>query len=132
VTLRVGLVPGLRQDLVMDSVEAAYQAASCADPRDCQRFVGLEPLDAKRLAQRIKARADWDSVKENVMLELVKEKFLNPKLARQLVETENETIIVGNADPYWDIGTRFGYEENCLVRILIDVREHLAPILSNR
>jgi predicted NAD-dependent protein-ADP-ribosyltransferase YbiA (DUF1768 family) len=133
VTLRAELVPGLTQDLVMNSVEAAYQAARCANPSDCWRFVGLNPFDAQRLGRIIKVRADWDSAKEKIMLELVKEKFLNPKLARQLVATEDVPIIVANgcSDPDWNTGTRFGCSENRLGRILMNVREHLIQVLSD-
>ena len=116
----------------MNSFEAVYQTASCANPRDCQRFVGPDPFDAKHLVQRIKVRADWEDAKENVMFELVKEKCLNPKLARQLVDTNNEPILVENDEPYWNIGARFGCGENRLERILMDVREHLTQILSDR
>jgi ribA/ribD-fused uncharacterized protein len=133
VTLRAELVPGLTQDLVMNSVEAAYQAASCANPSDCRRFVGLNPFDAQRLGREIQVRTDWESAKEKVMLELVKEKFLNPKLARQLIATEDVPIIVANgcSDPDWEVGTRFGCGENRLGRILMNVREQLAQVLSD-
>jgi predicted NAD-dependent protein-ADP-ribosyltransferase YbiA (DUF1768 family) len=132
VTLRAELVPGLTQDLVMNSVETAYQAASCAYPSDCRGFIELSPLEAKHLRQKLKIRADWDSVKDQVMLELVKEKFLNPKLARQLIETNNAPLMIenGSGDPYWD-EAQFGYGENRLERILMDVRDHLAQILVN-
>lgn len=48
--------------MTFSSVEAAFQAAKCADPKDRTRFLTLEPAQAKRLGRRVKMRPDWDAM----------------------------------------------------------------------
>ena len=107
------------------SVENAYQATKCADPDDRLKFVAIKASEAKRLGRVIRMRPDWDSVKLDVMLRLVRRKFEDEKLASLLLETGAEEIQEGNwwGDTYW--GTVNGVGENHLGKILMKVRHEL-------
>lgn len=110
--------------LEFDCVEAAFQAAKCANVEDRKMFVGLKGVDAKRLGRKIKMRNDWSKVKDDVMFALVNEKFSNPKLAFDLICVQGD-IVENNRwnDTYW--GVCNGKGENRLGKILMKVRDSI-------
>ena len=125
---------GLAQDLIFNSVEAAYQAAKCADPNDCLKFLTLDALQAKRFGKQIQVRADWNGMKESLMLELVMQKFLIPDLARRLLETGDAELIEGNrwGDTFWGVDVCFGCGANKLGVILMRVPDFIARLPAPR
>ena len=85
------------KDLVFDNVEAAFQAAKCQNPGDRRIFLGLAGAEAKKLGRRVKLRADWESVKIQILTELVRQKFENdPALLKKLLATGNAIIVEEN------------------------------------
>lgn len=108
-------------------VEKEYQARKCADPKDLVRFCfGMNAAQAKAIGQKVKLREDWHDVKIGIMLELVRQKFLDhPALARQLKQTGDAYLEEGNwwNDQFW--GTVNGVGLNHLGRILMRVRGEL-------
>src|SRR3990167_4228130 len=87
-------------------VEGEYQAAKCADPTDAQKFVGLDPLRAKRLGGTVRLRPDWAEVKRYVMFDLVLKKFMDhPDLLQRLISTGSEDLYEGNNwhDVFWGV-----------------------------
>ena len=108
------------------SSEAAYQAQRCANPKDAEQFVSMSGRDAKITAKKVKTRADWDSVKAEIMEEIVRTKFTqNPELGKKLLATGNRELVEGNHwhDTYW--GVCNGVGKNMLGNILMKVREEL-------
>lgn len=106
--------------------EAAFQAQKCIDPKDCIKFAGLNPSEAKKLGRKINLRGDWEDVKIKIMEEVVKAKFeQNKDLAKLLLETGDEYLEEGNTwgDRIW--GTVNGQGANNLGKILMNVREYL-------
>jgi len=81
------------------SVEHAFQAAK-ADNEPEQDWIRLmdTPGKAKRNGMKVHLRKDWESVKENIMLELLKIKFSDPVLKMKLKDTKNYNLVEGN---YW-------------------------------
>ena len=83
-------------------------------------------------------RYDWDEIKGEVMLPIVREKFKqNPDLAEKLLATGNAYLIEGNYwhDNYFGICTckechHKGEGKNVLGRILMQVRDELAPPIA--
>ena len=105
--------------------EAAYQAQKTLDNREI--FTKLTASNAKRLGKHVYLRDDWDNIKDKIMFEIVKEKFLqNNYLKIKLLNTQNEEIVEKNYwnDTYW--GTDLNYNgQNKLGKILMSIREML-------
>ncbi len=70
------------------SAEHAYQAAKCRKPEHFQKIRNApSPGAAKRWSRKVEMRVDWDRVKEDVMLSVVRAKFADPWLRRRLLAT---------------------------------------------
>lgn len=113
--------------LVYSNNEAAFQAAKTLNLSERKRFVSLAPNIAKRMGRGVDLRKDWEEVKYNVMLDVVRNKFLqNSDLADKLVATGSEELVEGNTwgDRTW--GKVNGVGKNWLGEILMKVREELS------
>ncbi len=110
------------EGLSFTSVEAAYHAAKCADPAERAQFTKLSALAAKARSGEIALRADWESVKRDVMAALLRQKFSDPALRRLLLQTGNCDIVEGNTwnDQFW--GVCNGVGQNNLGKLLMQVR----------
>lgn len=110
--------------ITYQNTEAAFQAQKCIDPADRARFAGLNPSEAKRLGRRVKLRSDWETVKDQIMCQVVQAKFTqNPDLMAKLKATGDAILIEGNTwgDRYW--GVCRGAGQNKLGRILMALRD---------
>ena len=66
------------------SVEAAFQAQKSLDGAVRLRFTQLGPRQARARGRRLELRADWQDIKESVMLALLRSKFADPELRKRL------------------------------------------------
>lgn len=118
------------------SSENAYQAAKCHAPEEWHRFVDLTPGQAKKLGQRIKMREDWDQVKYDIMLDIVREKFMqNIDLMEKLLATGNAPLQEGNwwGDRYWGVSPAgSGNGKNNLGKILESIRKEFSVAFTER
>ena len=92
----------------------------------CVVLTKLNPSEAKRLGRRVRLRSDWEQVKYDVMLDVVRAKFnQHPDLAQKLLATGDEELVEGNdwGDTYW--GVCNGRGKNMLGKILMRVRAEL-------
>jgi len=108
---------------VFPSVENAYQAAKSLDPSFRKGFLDLTPGKAKRQGRKLKdIRPDWDSVKLQVMEDLLRKKFSNRLERLFLIATGDQHIQEGNTwgDKFW--GVFAGEGENHLGRLLMKIR----------
>lgn len=108
------------------TVEHAFQAWKMASEDDAKRVQDSPtPGKAKRLARKLTMREDWDSIKNECMLILLRAKFSIPELKEKLLATGNVYLEEGNTwgDRYW--GTVHGQGENNLGKLLMIVREEL-------
>ena len=90
--------------MTFPSVEAAFQAAKCADHRDRAQFLAMTPKQAKRRGRQIRMRDDWDARKRTIMHNLLVHKFSeNPDLIPKLLATGGAVLVEGNTwhDNYW-------------------------------
>ena len=112
--------------------EHAYQAAKTANPIQKEAIRKADtPDDAKRLGRRVEIKSNWDEIKDEVMYEIVSNKFKNKRMQAKLLATENEILVEGN---YWH-DNHFGScyckkclqlpKENILGKILMRVRDEL-------
>lgn len=93
------------------------------------------PMEAATLGRRKDGplRRDWESIKDNVMREVVLAKFRQyPELARLLLETGDAKLIEHTSnDSYWADGGD-GTGKNMLGIILMEIREVLHVEAANR
>lgn len=111
--------------------EAAYQAQKTLDMNIRKEFSDLSGAEAKKKAQTIDLRTDWDDVKVTVMYEIVHNKFAqNPDIRDLLVATDDAEIVEGNYwnDTFW--GVCNGTGKNMLGKILMRVRKEMVPFAS--
>ena len=114
------------EGLTFDSSEAAFQAAKCLDMKERERFLGLSGGQAKRLGRRVELRSDWETVKIEIMRQVLKSKFTqNPELREKLIATGDTELIEGNNwnDRFW--GVCRGVGQNHLGKLLMEVRAEL-------
>lgn len=107
--------------------EAAYQAMKSLDPAVHSTFASYSnPGQAKRAGKTVEMRPDWDSVKRDIMLDIVYLKFKqNPELQAKLLATGTARLEEGNVwkDTYWGVCPPYsGKGENQLGKILMTVR----------
>lgn len=107
------------------TLEHRFQAAKTLDPDEAARVLAAStPGQAKRLGRRVPLRADWDQAKEQVMLDLLRTKFLDPTLRARLDGTSDWHLSEGNYwnDTYWGVSLRTGRGKNRLGELLMQVR----------
>ena len=116
------------------TAEHAYVAAKTLDPA-IRAAVALidKPGDAKYRGKSVPLRPDWEEVREQVMLAIVRSKFTRNAQAReQLLATGEAELIEGNGwhDNFWGrcrckACTRTVQARNVLGRLLMTVRAEL-------
>lgn len=125
-----------RVDVELDGVrypstEHAYQAAKTLDSLQRESIRVLPTCGmAKRAGQRLVLRADWEPIKRDVMLELLRQKYRLPELRTLLLQTGDAVLVEGNTwgDTYW--GMCNGVGENWLGRLTMQVRDEIAQGLG--
>lgn len=113
---------------IYKSSEAAFQSAKSLDPAVRDEFSAMSGMVAKREGKKVKLRGDWESVKEEIMEEVVRAKFSqNPELLEKLINTGDMELKEGNrwGDTYWGVNAVTGKGENRLGVILMKVRAEL-------
>jgi ribA/ribD-fused uncharacterized protein len=109
------------------SVEHAYQASKTIDPvlRDKFSCKPITPGQAKRLGKQLPLRPEWDKIKFQIMLDLLREKFSDRELRVRLLDTGDRELIEKNAwgDSCWGVCNDVG--ENNLGKLLMLVRKEL-------
>ena len=125
--------PCMFEGLSYESTEASFQSAKTIDLELRKEFASLKPGKAKRKGREIALRANWDSIRNNIMYECVKDKFTrNIDLQEKLLNTGDSILIEGNYwhDTYW--GVCDGVGENNLGKILMQIRGELSEGISIR
>ena len=112
-------------DVVYQSVEAAYQAAKTLDHEARVPFETYDPGEAKKAGKKLELRPNWETLRFEVMYQLVKQKFSFEPHCSKLLATGDAELIEGNywMDRVW--GVYRGSGENHLGKILMRVRKEL-------
>lgn len=120
------------EGLTYPTVEHAFQAAKSLNQADRERIAAtVRPSQAKRLGRKVILREDWEDVKVDIMLDLVRAKFAaEPLYAQGLLDTETAYLMEGNVwhDNFWgscDCGRCERPGANNLGVILMQVRDDL-------
>ena len=109
------------------TVEHAFQAAKTYDINARKSIaVARTPGEAKRMGKTVLLRDDWESVKCQVMLELLRQKFSKSLLKSKLLATGSEELVEGNnhKDSFW--GVYRGQGKNMLGQLIMQVRKELS------
>jgi ribA/ribD-fused uncharacterized protein len=112
--------------LMYKNAEAAYQSAKTTDLKTRLYFKNMFPSEAKKHGRKLPLRKDWEEIKYDIMLEIVRNKFKwNKDLKQKLLATKQVLLIEGNwwKDTYW--GMCEGVGQNNLGKILMQVRKEL-------
>ncbi len=121
------MVPVEFEGITYPSSEHAYQAAKSDDQNDRLFIAGLlKPEQAKSHGRRIKAVADWNERRIDVMERVLRAKFSqNPDLAYKLRKTGDAELIEGNTwkDRFW--GVYRGEGQNNLGKLLMKIRSEM-------
>jgi len=94
----------LYEGIIYPCAETAFQAAKCADKKDKQKFYLLQPAEAKKEGKKINLRPDWETVKVDIMREIIRIKFSNnADLRTKLLKIGDAELIEGNNwhDNFW-------------------------------
>lgn len=109
------------------SSEHAYQAAKTTDKDEKTAVqLAMTPGKAKSAGKKVTMRPNWDQIKNQVMLEIVRAKFKqNRNIKMKLLATGDAELIESNwwGDDFW--GVFEGNGQNKLGKILMQVREEL-------
>lgn len=110
------------EGLVYDSSEAAFQAQKVIDQNEKKKFCNITPNESKRLGRRVHLRKDWESVKDQIMYEIVKAKFSQNEDFKALLLQVKEPIVEDNTwnDTYWGVCNGIG--KNKLGKILEKIK----------
>jgi hypothetical protein len=120
------LCPIVFDGLLYSSSEAAFQSAKTLNMETRKEFCELDPKEAKLIGRDVQLREDWNSVKDEMMYNIVKDKFLrNSDIRQRLSYTINEELVEGNDwnDTYWGVCNGIG--QNKLGKILMRVRKEI-------
>lgn len=110
------------------STEAAFQAAKSMDLKFHANVSLMTPSQAKRAGRTVALRSDWEQVKDEIMLDLLRQKFAKgTDLAQKLEETGDKILVEGTTwhDQYWGIclcDKHHGLGRNILGQLLMQVR----------
>lgn len=84
------------------TLEHAYQAAKATNVDDMKFVYWADtPADAKRRGRIIPVRKDWEKIKDDVMLKLLRIKFENTEMRNRLIETAREGFEGFCEDNWW-------------------------------
>lgn len=114
------------EGITYPSTEAAYQAAKTLDQAERKKMSKMRPGDSKKYGRQLELRADWESVKLQVMEDVLRLKFFpGTKLSELLLLTHPHELREGNTwgDTFWGICR--GKGENHLGKLLMKRREEL-------
>ena len=119
-------------DVWWRTVEHYFQAQKFHDAAYRERIrLSNKPKDAKALGmtRAVPLRADWEDVKDAIMLEAVTAKFETHAELAELLRSTGERMIVENApmDAYWGCGPD-GTGLNKLGKMLMAVRDGLRAL----
>lgn len=114
------------------SSEHAFQAAKTINlhAREVFTLTGMTPGMAKHLGKALTLRPNWDTIKLQVMADILMAKFdggvSDRGLKEALLATGNAQLIEGNTwgDTYW--GVCNGKGTNFLGKLLMELRKKLA------
>lgn len=125
--------PIVEDGISYSTVEHYFQAMKSLDPVERALVADLKtPGESKRRGRRLKLRADWEDIKEEVMYTALKYKFNDPKLKDLLLATGDRLLVEGNwhNDTYWGVCLTKHIGSNRLGALLMRLRDELRGVVD--
>jgi N-glycosidase YbiA len=126
--------PGIEEGgLYWATVEHYFQAQKFSDSKFQERIRrAVTPKEARSLGQSrdFPLRADWDGIREEVMLRALRLKFKTPNARELLLSTGNRMLVESSPFDYFWAAGQDGTGQNRLGHLLVLVRSelrHCAP-----
>jgi len=120
-----------QKGLEVKTAEHYYQGLKAKYAADQAKILAAKTvLDAKREGKNITMRDDWDEIRGKSMLNVIRQKFTDPKLRQLLKDTGSAELVhtmpdyIKKSDTYWGVD-KVGEGENKLGKILMSVREEI-------
>jgi N-glycosidase YbiA len=112
-------------DMAFPTVENAFQAAKTTKMKEREPFQTVAAGTSKRMGRRLSLRPDWETIKVDIMRNLLRQKFDIPELQEKLLATGNQRLVEGNwwNDRFW--GVCRGEGQNMLGKLLMQIREEI-------
>jgi ribA/ribD-fused uncharacterized protein len=109
------------------TVEHAYQAAKTVSGRERERIRTASVVQAKRLGNHVWLRPDWEEIKLDVMLNLLRQKYCDTRYRDLLLCTDDFMLIEGNDwhDTFWGVDLKTGKGQNWLGNLTMQVRDEI-------
>jgi ribA/ribD-fused uncharacterized protein len=108
------------------TAEHAYQAAKTLNPRSRLKvWACCTPGRAKAQGHKFRLRPKWESIKVDIMREILWTKFSDPHMGALLLATGDALLLEENdwGDRFW--GAVDGDGQNVLGNLLMEIREDL-------
>lgn len=128
--------PFVLHSIEYQSVEHFFQATKAQFVYERDRIIAAPtPGKAKRLGKGVALRPDWEEIKEDVMMQGLREKFNIPELREKLLATGDQELIEGNIwhDNIWgDCRCSKCYStkgQNKLGKLLMQLRQEIRESL---
>lgn len=122
--------PVLFEGILYPTAEHAFQAVKSLSDTERRRIRNLpKPVDAKAAGRRLELRPDWELNKYDLMVRILRAKFLRtPELRHKLLATAPKELVEGNTwgDRIW--GQVRGEGQNLLGKALMEVRDELTSL----
>ena len=122
------------EKITFKTAEHAYQALKAISIDDIYYIANAPtPAAAKRRGRSIIIRPDWEEVKDDVMLKVLRIKFKNPEMQERILDTYNDGITLFSEDNWWhdnywgvcQCPDCPGFGKNKLGKLLTQVREEV-------
>lgn len=110
------------------TLEHRFQAAKTHEADQRSLILNAPtPAKSKYFGRMCALRSDWEEVKNDIMLYLLREKFEDQSLRLRLLATGAEVLLEGNTwgDRYWGVDLKTGEGQNVLGRMLMRVRSDI-------
>lgn len=90
------------KDMIVYSVEAAFQCEKTIDCVERYRIAHLSPALAKKAGRKVKLREDWEQVKFQVMFDACYDKFSQNLELRDLLLSTGDALLIENTTGWHD------------------------------
>lgn len=118
------------------SSEHAYMAAKTTDATIRMKVARCAtPKEAKSMGRKIQLRASWEGMKQQVMQQILMDKFSRNSIIRQkLLDTGDQQLVEGNwwNDKVWGVCLKTNQGKNLLGHTLMTVRQLLAKPVGKK
>lgn len=111
--------------LKYSSAEAAFWAQRVKDEKARRKYTRLNANNAREKGMKAEPIDDWEEVKLDVLMKILRIKFSDPELKKKLLDTGNAKLINTNTyrDEYY--GLYLGKGRNKLGVALMSLRDEL-------